>query len=95
MKHLHLLPVLLGGALLAAAQTVPEQAAAVAAPQAPVPPVAYQPLPSAGASTPGEAAIDWKAANATVGRYRGHQDIIKWERARDAGRQAPTQEPAR
>lgn len=95
MKHLYLLPALLGSALLATAQTVPQQAAAAAAPQATVPPVAYEPLPPTGASALGEPTGDWKAANDTVGRYRGHNDIIKWERARAAEPKAPAQEPAR
>lgn len=98
MKHLSLLPALLGCALLATAQTVPQQAAAVVAPQAAVPPVAYQPLPSAGASALAEPTGDWKAANETVGRYRGHNDIVKWERAQaeeQADRKPATQETAR
>lgn len=98
MKHQFMLPALLGCSLLAAAQTVPQQAAAAVAPQAPVPPVVYQPLPPVGASKLGEAAEDWKAANDTVGRYRGHNDIVKWERAQaaeQAERKPVAQEPAR
>lgn len=98
MKHLYALPALLGCLLSAAAQTVPQQAAAAVAPQAPVPPVVYTPLPAAGAATLGEPVENWQDANATVGRYRGHNAILKWERAQAAERserQPVPQEPAR
>ncbi len=98
MKHLFVLPALLGGVLSVAAQTVPQQAAAAVDPQVPVPPVPYQPLPQPVASQADNGFEDWKAANATVGRYRGHNGILKWERAQakePAAGQAATQEPAR
>lgn len=101
MKHLYVLPALLGCLLSATAQTVPQQAAAAVAPQAPVPPVVYTPLPATGAASLGAPLEDWQGANATVSRYRGHNAILKWERAQaaegaaPAGRQPAPQEPAR
>lgn len=81
--------------LLAGAQNVPQQAAAAVAPDAAVPAVPYQSMTSIGGLVSERA--DWKAANATVGQYpRGHQDVIKWEKAQEAApATAPTtQEPA-
>lgn len=97
MKHLFAL-LTLAAPLLAGAQSVPQQAAAAVDPRAVVPPVAYQPMASAGASGLVSDREDWKAANATVGQYpRGHLDVIKWERAQDAARPASpaTPEPVR
>lgn len=82
--------------LWAGAQNVPQQAAAAVAPGAAVPPVPYQPMTGLGGLV--SERTDWKAANATVGQYpRGHQDVIKWEKAQDAAPAAApvTQEPAR
>lgn len=76
------------------AQTAPQQAAAAASPAAAVPALPYQPLPPTGASGLVQERADWKAVNATVGQYpRGHQDIVKWERAQasPAAPQEPTQ----
>jgi len=81
--------------ILGLAQTLPQQAAAAAAPQVPVPAIPYHPLEAVGASALVQALDDWKAANATVGQFRGHNDIIKWERAQEAGRAKTPQEPAR
>jgi len=81
--------------ILGLAQTLPQQAAAAAAPQVPVPAIPYHPLEAVGASALVQALDDWKAANATVGQFRGHNDIIKWERAQEAGRPKTPQEPAR
>jgi len=68
--------------LLGAAQTVPQQAAAAANPDAGTSPVPYQPMAPVGAGALIVELDDWKAANATVGQYRrGHMDIIKWEKA--------------
>lgn len=92
-KHYALLA--LAWPLLGLAQTVPQQAAAVAAPDVPVPVVPYRPLEPTGASALVQELEDWRAANATVSQYRGHNDIVKWERAQDAERAKPAQEPAR
>ena len=76
----------LGWPALGPSQPLPQQAAAAATADVPVPAVAYQPLEPAGASLLVQQMQDWKAANATVGQYpRGHMDIIKWEKA-----QSPT-----
>lgn len=83
------------GPALGLAQPLPQQAAAAAAPDVPVPAVAYRPLEAVGASALVQELDDWKAANATVGQYRGHNDIIQWERAQEAERAKPPQEPAR
>jgi hypothetical protein len=49
----------------------------------------------AGASALVRELDDWKAANATVGQYpRGHQDIVKWERAQTAAPARPPAAPA-
>lgn len=84
--------------LLAGAQNVPQQAAAAVAPGAAVPPVPYQPMARSGASGLVSEREDWKAANAAVGQFpRGHQDVIKWEKAREAAPSAApgAPEPAR
>lgn len=81
--------------VLGLTQSVQQQAAAAAAPDAPVPAVPYRPLEAVGVSALVQELEDWKAANATVGQYRGHNDIIKWERAQDAERAKTPQEPAR
>lgn len=80
--------------VLGLTQSVPQQAAAAAAPDVPVPAVPYHPLEAVGASALVQALDDWKAANATVGQFRGHNDIIKWERAQDAERAKTPPEPA-
>lgn len=81
--------------VLGLTQTLPQQAAAAAAPQVPVPAVPYRPLATVGASALVQELDDWKAANAIVGRYRGHNDIIRWERAQEAERTKAPREPAR
>jgi hypothetical protein len=42
-----------------------------------------------------EGTVDWKAANAEVGRFpRGHADLLKWEQAQGAnGGTAPSSTP--
>ncbi len=92
-KHFALL--VLAWPLLGLAQTVQQEAAAAVAPQAPVPPVPYRPMAPAGASTLVQQLDDWKAANDTVGQYRGHSGIVRWERAQEAERAKAAQEPAR
>jgi hypothetical protein len=81
--------------VLGLTQSVQQQAAEVATPEAPVPAVPYRPLEAVGVSALVQELEDWKAANATVGRYHGHNDIIQWERAQDAERAKAMQEPAR
>ncbi|KRH98488.1 hypothetical protein [Curvibacter sp. PAE-UM] len=81
MKHFFAL-LALSAPLLGAAQTVPQQAAAAARPQASASPLRYQPMAPVGASALVQEVQDWKAANAAVGQYpRGHRDIVKWEKA--------------
>lgn len=94
MKKRFALLALLGPAL-GLAQTLPQQAAAAAAPDAPVPAVPYRPLEAAGISGLAQESQDWKAANATVGQYRGHSGIVRWERAQEAERAKTAPEPAR
>ena len=81
--------------VLGLTQPLPQQAAAAAAPDAPVPAVPYRPLAPAGASALVQELEDWKAANATVGQFRGHNDIVKWEKAQEAERAQTPPEPAR
>jgi len=73
----------------------PEQAlrAADSANTFPLP--AYQPLPATGAGALVRDAQDWRSANATVAEFpRGHQDLIRWERAHGlADRRQPTAAP--
>lgn len=87
-------PFLLALALLAAptlspAQTAPVPSAAVADPAATVPAPEYR---SALAHSPRgvvQDSVDWRAANAEVGRNtRGHADILKWEQAQGAAPRA-------
>lgn len=85
-----MLLAVLGVPVLGLSQTLPQQAAAAATADAPVPAIVYQPLEPAGASALVQEGQDWKAANAAVGQYaRGHRDILKWEKA-----QPPTPVPA-
>ncbi len=68
------------------AQSVPAEVlrAANSAFTSPLP--AYQPLPAAGASALVRERQDWREANATVGQFpRGHQDLVRWERAHGLG----------
>jgi hypothetical protein len=52
----------------------------------------YQPLPASGASALVQQPTGWRDANATVGQFpRGHQDLIRWERAH--GLDAPPHRP--
>lgn len=95
MNKIYPLLAVLAWPLLGLAQTVQQQAAAAAAPEVPVPPVHYRALEPVGVSALVQELEDWKAANATVGQYHGHNDIVKWERAQDAERAKATQEPAR
>ncbi len=91
-------PLALAASLLANAQTLQQQAAAAAQPDAAAPPVRYVPMAPAGASGLMVEREDWKAANATVGQYRrGHMDIVRWEKAqaRNPVPATPTQEPSR
>ena len=92
-KHFTLLA--LAWPLLGLAQTVQQEAAVAATPDVPVPAVPYRALEPAGASALVQQLDDWKAANDTVGQYRGHSGIVRWERARQAERAKATQEPAR
>ncbi len=92
MKKTHALLALLWP-VLGLAQGVPQQAAAAAAPDAPVPAVPYQPMPAAGASALVRELDDWKRVNAAVAEFpRGHRDIVRWERAQP---RPATPEPAR
>ena len=95
MKKTHALLALLWP-VLGLAQSVQQQAAAAAAPDAPVPAVPYQPMPAAGASALVRELDDWKSVNAAVAQFpRGHSDIVKWERAQAQPAPAtPPQEPA-
>lgn len=82
MKKKWMLLALLGGPVAALSQTLPQQAAAAATADMPVPAIAYQPLEPVGASALVQELQDWKAASAAVGQYpRGHRDIVKWEKA--------------
>lgn len=96
---LALVSPLLGAAQDRPPQTVHQQAIAALAPGAPAPAPVQHPLPPVGVSALVRELDDWKRANATVGQYpRGHMDIVKWERAQQAGQAAPAvapQEPAR
>ena len=97
MKHFFAL-LALSAPLLGAAQTVQQQAAAAARPQASASPLRYQPMAPVGASALVVELDDWKAANATVGQYRrGHTDIVKWEKSQAPAQPAttPLQEPLR
>lgn len=77
-----MLLAMLGWPVLGPSQTLPQQAAAAATADVPVPAIAYQPLEPVGASALVQELQDWKAANAAVGQYpRGHRDIVKWEKA--------------
>jgi hypothetical protein len=92
-KHFALLA--LAWPLLGLAQTVQQEAAAAATPDVSVPAVPYRPLEPVGASALVQQLDDWKAANDTVGQYRGHSGIVRWERAQQAERAKAAQEPAR
>jgi len=82
MNKKWMLLAVLGGPVAALSQTLPQQAAAAATADMPVPVIAYQPLEPVGASALVQELQDWKAANAAVGQYpRGHRDIVKWEKA--------------
>lgn len=88
------LPIPLVLALLAVpalspAQTAPDSPVAVVDPTTAVPAPAYRSaLPRGGVV---QDSIDWKAANAEVGRYtRGHMDILKWEQSQGS---APSAKP--
>ncbi len=84
-------PVLLAGALLAAAGIgcLPCAAAQTRAalppaadPAAPVPAPLYRSVFAAPAGAGQAPAIDWRQANADVGQFRrGHADILQWEAA--------------
>lgn len=80
-------------------QSVHQQAITALAPSTPVPALVQHPLPLVGISALVRELDDWQRANATVGQYpRGHMDIVKWERAQQAGQAAPgavPQEPVR
>ncbi len=98
MNKQWMLLVVLGAPVLGPSQTLPQQAAAAATADAPVPAIVYQPLEPAGASALVQEGQDWKAANAAVGQYpRGHRDIVKWEKAQPPAPAAamPAQEAPR
>ena len=67
-------------ALTATATAAPADGPEAADPQTPVPRMAYR---SVFQDTPAGVepeALDWKKANAEVGRFpRGHIDLLKWE----------------
>lgn len=53
-------------------------------PSAPTLALQHRPLPTSGAIVAQPS--DWKAANAAVGEFqRGHGDVLKWEKAQNAG----------
>lgn len=82
MSKKWMLLAVLGWPALGSSQPLPQQAAAAAKADAPVPAIVYRPLEPAGASALVQELQDWKAANAAVGQYpRGHRDIVKWEKA--------------
>ena len=73
----------LGAALCAAILPVAAWAAPDAAnPDAPVPRVAYRSVFTGTPTGVAGEGIDWRKANAEVGRFpRGHVDLLKWEAA--------------
>jgi hypothetical protein len=83
----------LAAIVTSAAAAAPPEGPGVADPQAPVPRMAYR---SVFQDTPAgvEAdALDWKKANAEVGRFpRGHVDLLKWEESQGAP-PAPSRAP--
>lgn len=63
-------------------------------PSAPTLALQHRPLPTSGAIVAQPS--DWKAANAAVAEFpRGHGDVLKWEKAQNAGPgKAANQAPA-
>lgn len=52
---------------------------------APVPPTSYRSAFEGLSRGVEEGSVDWKAANAEVGRFpRGHADLLKWEQSQRA-----------
>ncbi len=79
----------------ARAQSVPQQAAQAVHPPSQAILLPYEPMRPAGASALTVERDDWKASNTNVGQYRrGHIDILRWEKAQEAGRQ-PSRESTR
>ncbi len=83
--------------LLFGAFTLPTLALAqanVADPSAPVPTVSYRSVFRDTPTGVETQSVDWKAANAEVGKFtRGHADLVKWE-ADQAGKKADATMPA-
>ena len=89
-------PIPLALALLAApalslAQATPPPTAAVADPGAAVPVPEYRSALAQGPRGVAHDSLDWKAANAEVGRFpRGHADILKWEQSQGQAPHTPS-----
>ena len=83
-------------AVLAAALPLPLLAADPADPAAPVPGTSYRSAFEALPKGVEEGSVDWRAANAEVGRFpRGHIDLLKWEQSQGAQpAAAPASTPA-
>lgn len=76
---------------LSPAQAALDSPAAVANPAATVPAPEYRSVLAHSPRGVAQDSVDWKAANAEVGRNtRGHVDILKWEQAQGT---APTTAP--